>query len=349
MKKRIIISESEKKTILGLYNLLKENVTDDIKVGDTFLREYQALNEKILILINEIGTDVNFNRTNLVYKTGQKLVNEQNYNIELFKESHKNYNKIDKTEYDKIISDFDANQKSKNNDETKKGSDESVTISGVVKKNTIDGKKGLSGTTLTFEDTDDKENVKIVKTDNNGNFKVILPYVGKYKVTVEKKGFQSYSKTFNFNDDINFNIPLSPKKGIIPKIKMGVQNIIDKLKDYYDTRDPKENEVKSFTKSYSVFVERAWKDSESQQEYCRNFTENYFEIINRLNKRDADYVNDQSTDYETLLPIAKNFIIDCKKQYGNKLFASSIETKRKFDKIFSTLQNLPPKLKRYEI
>ena len=118
MKKRIIISESEKKTILGLYNLLKENVTDDIKVGDTFLREYQALNKKILILINEIGTDVNFNRTNLVYKTGQKLVNEQNYNIELFKESHKNYNK---TEYDKIISDFDANQKSKNNDETKKG------------------------------------------------------------------------------------------------------------------------------------------------------------------------------------------------------------------------------------
>jgi hypothetical protein len=72
-------------------------------------------------------------------------------------------------------------------------------------------------------------------------------------------------------------------------------------------------------------------------------------FINRLNKRDAEYVNDQSTDYETLLPIAKNFIIDCKKQYGNKLFASSIETKRKFDKIFSTLQNLPPKLKRYEI
>lgn len=273
MKKRIIISESEKKTILGLYGLLKEDPSDT-----------------------------------------QKYKNDSDEN------------------------------------KTKNDSDESITISGIVKQGTIDGKKGVVDATVTIEEKDDENNSKSVETDGNGAFKIVLPYVGKYKVTVEKKGFQSYSKTFNFNDDVNFNIPLTPKKGIIPNIKRKVQNIIDKLKDYYDTRDPKEETAIIFTE-YSNYREKdIWEESESQQEYCRNFTEYYYNFIIGTNSdtKNAEQANSWAPDDEKLNQ-AKNFIMFCKKQYGNKLFASSIETKRKFDKIFTTLQNLPPKVKRYEI
>ncbi len=241
MKKRIIISESEKKTILGLYNLLKEDVTNDFKVGDTFLWDLKSIGQIELILINKIDSEYIHVTVTELYDSGEKKVWEGLYKIPQFEDFTKNnWSKIDKTEYDKIISDYDANQKSKNNgaekqttnNETKKDLDESITISGIVKQGTIDGKKGVVDAIVTIEEKDDENNSKSAETDGNGAFKVVLPYVGKYKVTVEKKGFQSYSKTFNFNDDVNFNIPLSPKKGIIPKIKRGVQNIIDKLKDY---------------------------------------------------------------------------------------------------------------------
>jgi hypothetical protein len=359
MKKRIIISESEKKTILGLYNLLKEDVTNDFKVGDTFLWDLKSIGQIELILINKIDSEYIHVTVTELYDSGEKKVWEGLYKIPQFEDFTKNnWSKIDKTEYDKIISDYDANQKSKNNgaekqttnNETKKDLDESITISGIVKQGTIDGKKGVVDAIVTIEEKDDENNSKSAETDGNGAFKVVLPYVGKYKVTVEKKGFQSYSKTFNFNDDVNFNIPLSPKKGIIPKIKRGVQNIIDKLKDYYDTRDPKEETAIVFAEYSEDREKELWEESESQQEYCRNFTEYYYNFIIETNgdTKNVEQANNRAPDDEKLNQ-AKNFIMFCKKQYGNKLFASSIETKRKFDKIFATLQNLPPKVKRYQI
>jgi len=204
MKKRIIISESEKKTILGLYNLLKEDVTDDIKVGDTLLREYQGLDEKFLIIINKIGTDVNYTETGLFYKTGKKEVNEKEHETEWFKDFYKYWEKIDKTEYDKIISDFDANQKSKNNgvekqttnDETKKDSDDiedeintdenwdTLKITGVVKGMTIKGEITIPNILVSF-DGDDKVSEQD-ETDKNGKFEVNLPNVGEYVVSAAK-------------------------------------------------------------------------------------------------------------------------------------------------------------------
>jgi len=355
MKKRIIISESEKKTILGLYGLIKEGVTPKFKVNDNFKSED---NKHVLILQNIDTKNEHYRFLHSeINQDGQFMESSWTPSIEFFDETTM-YSKIEKEEYDRILGELKKSKKQeKTNTEYKKpkektnnDSDESVTISGVVKENTIDGKKGVSDATLTFEDTDDKENVKTEETDINGNFKVILPYVGKYKVTVEKKEFQTYSKTFNFNDDITFNIPLIPKKGIIPKIKRKVKDIVDKLKDYYNTRDPKEDEAIVFTK-YSDYREKdLWEESESQQEYCRNFTEYYYNFIIETNSdtKNAEQANSWAPDDEKLNQ-AKNFIMFCKKQYGKKLFASSLETKRKFDKIFSTLQNLPPKVKRYEI
>lgn len=365
MKKRIIISESEKKTILGLYGLLKEDVNNPkYKIKDTF----KNVEESGVLLLKNI--DSNESRYNFL---NSGLGDKKNFtewdwspDIDVFENDFsKIYVKITKQEYDTLYDKLKKSAKKeepKNNDveketpkektskTTKNDSDESITISGIVKQGTIDGKKGVVDATVTIEEKEDENNSKSVETDGSGGFKVILPYVGKYKVTVVKKGFQSYSKTFNFNDDVNFNIPLTPKKGIIPNIKRKVQNIIDKLKDYYDTRDPKEDNAILFGKNNEEKDKEIWENSESQQEYCRNFTEHYFNFVITTNYEmdDVDGANRMSPDDEKLNQ-AKNFIMFCKKQYGNKLFASSIETKRKFDKIFATLQNLPPKVKRYQI
>ena len=351
MKKRIIISESEKNTILGLYNLLKEDPSDTQKYknGETYkyesgnqlykVKSFNDETKEYTLLFSAYDGGGNFGTNDFIVTEkwfGDKIQNNK-------------LKKITQQEYETSLKEMSSKSKNTEN-ETKKDSDESITISGIVKQGTIDGKKGVIDAIVTIEEKDDKNNSKSAETDVSGGFKVVLPYVGKYRVTVEKKGYQTYSKTFNFNDDVTFNIPLSPKKGIIPKIKRGVQNIIDKLKDYYDTRDPIIENAILFTRNGEERDEEIWEDSESQQEYCRNFTEHYFNFVIVTNNEvdDVDGAKGRSPDDEKLNG-AKNFIMFCKKQYGNKLFASSMETKRKFDKIFATLQNLPPKVKRYQI